>query len=328
MAFNSMPYGPRIVYILRRSDMRDPFEDGQPAPFYVGQGRSNRIYMHLWEAHNTQKNTRKLNIIRAVERNGGVITADIIALDLPYDVGLVIEQQLIEFYGRDTNGGLLANRTKGGEGVSDLPEETRIRIAEAKRGKKRSPETIEKMRKGRMGFRHSEATKVKISQIVTGRKHTAEARAKMSLAIQRILPTRRPAVLTPESLAHKKAILTGRKYPEMGMRNRGGGNPAARALLVDGQRYGSVKDAASALGMQKDKLHMLIHRGDPRFQYVPGTEDIGSKLGGIANPRAHAVRINGAEYATVGDAIIALKIGKTTFYRRVRKGIYLLEDVE
>jgi predicted DNA-binding transcriptional regulator AlpA len=329
MASTSLPRKSCIVYILRRSDRSDPYDVTLPAPFYVGIGKPNRPYFHFWWARHTKANTHKLNIIRAVERDGGVISVECVAEGIDGEVAGSIERQLIHFYGRHNQGGLLANQTDGGEGVRGLSPETRERIRQANLGKKLSAATIERLRKARVGFHHSEATKIKLGDLGRGRKHSPEAIAKMSVAVQQALARgRKPAVLTPESLAHKIASLTGRKYPEMGLRNRGGGNPVARGFWVDDQYYGCLKDAAKALGIDKTTIYRQLQQGNARYRYAPGTEDIGAKLSGSQSATARAILVNGIPYTTVDEAILRLGIGKTTFYRRVKNGAYRIEYPE
>lgn len=326
MATTSLPHHSFLVYILRRSDKVDPYDEAQPAPFYVGKGKPNRPYFHFWEARKTTRNMRRFNIIRAVEAKGGMITVDIVASEVSEPVAFTIERQLIYFYGREDQGGLLANHTDGGEGPAGMALEARQRIGNAKRGIPRSPETIEKMRQSQTGFRHSEATKKKLALLSLGKKHSPEARAKMSIAIQAAIARgRKPVDWTPERRAHFSAMATGRKYPAMAAANRGAGNPAARGLWVDDQFYGTVKEAAEALGVNKTTIYHRLQRNDPRYRYEAGTEALGEKLGGENSIWARAVIVDGVRYATVDEAILQLGIGKTTWYRRVRKGVYKVE---
>lgn len=325
MATTSVSHPTFIVYILRRSDKVDPYDAEKPAPFYVGKGKPNRPSNHFWGARETTRSTRRFNIIRAVERQGGVITVDIVASGLSEPVAFMLERQLIHFYGRDDQDGILANRTDGGEGPTGMALESRQRIAESKRGIPRSPETIEKLRKSRVGFRHTEATRQKIALLGIGRKLSPESRAKLSRSIQAaVLRGRKPVDWTPERRARVSAWATGRKYPEMGMRNRGGGNPVARGFWVEDYLYSSVKEAATALGVDRSMLYDRIKRGDPRYRYEEGTEALGAKLS-ETNPWARRVRVNGIEYVTVEEALRVLAVAKTTFYRGIRKGLYQVE---
>lgn len=63
----------------------------------------------------------------------------------------------------------LTNNTNGGDGVEGLPEETRNRIASTWLGRKHKPESIEKMRAGRVGRKHSDESRRKLSIAQKGR---------------------------------------------------------------------------------------------------------------------------------------------------------------
>ena len=74
-------------------------------------------------------------------------------------------------YGRK-QGWPLTNNTSGGDGVPDLPAETRDRMAAVWKGRKHSPQTAEKLRKMRIGVKHTAETKAKMSAAHKGRKIT------------------------------------------------------------------------------------------------------------------------------------------------------------
>ena len=91
------------------------------------------------------------------------------------------------------------NRSTGGEGPKNviISEETRKKMSAAKKGKpswnkgrKHSPESIEKMRLAKLGKKHSEATKKKMSLVERdhswkiGRKHSAEHSQNISQALK------------------------------------------------------------------------------------------------------------------------------------------------
>jgi len=64
----------------------------------------------------------------------------------------------------------LTNNTSGGDGVPDLPKETRDRVRLAWFGKKHTPETIEKFKHRRPAdYKHPEETKEKIRKAMIGR---------------------------------------------------------------------------------------------------------------------------------------------------------------
>jgi hypothetical protein len=68
------------------------------------------------------------------------------------------------------NGARLTNATSGGDGVPDLPPETRERMRKVWLGRKHSPETLAKLRAARRLRTTSDATKRKMSAAQSGRK--------------------------------------------------------------------------------------------------------------------------------------------------------------
>jgi hypothetical protein len=79
---------------------------------------------------------------------------EIIFDDLSYEDALLKEQEFIKLYGRrDLGLGTLVNMTDGGGGrKGHIPsEETRRKLSEISKGKKHSPEAIEKMIKSKKG---------------------------------------------------------------------------------------------------------------------------------------------------------------------------------
>lgn len=156
-------------------------------PFYAGKGQGNRAY----KAHH----------------NGGRV------LYPPKDKSRILvfstlneaeafesEVALIELFGRKDNGtGCLRNLTDGGENPPNH------------RGKKRSEETLRKMRAaqqghpGNVGSRRSEATKTKMRLAQLGKKHSPDAINRMRIA---------HAHITQDTKDKIRAALRGRpSYP-------------------------------------------------------------------------------------------------------------------
>jgi hypothetical protein len=91
-------------------------------PYYIGKGKGNRAYGN----HGYHKPPKNKNRIHICESKLTEIGA------------LALERRLIKWYGRkDTNSGILINKTDGGDGVSGLThtKKTRKKISEAKKGK-------------------------------------------------------------------------------------------------------------------------------------------------------------------------------------------------
>lgn len=71
-------------------------------------------------------------------------------------------------YGK-AQGWPLTNNTSGGDGVPDLPLETRERIRKAWLGRKCTPEHVEKTRRAKLGTKASAETRAKMSRAHKGR---------------------------------------------------------------------------------------------------------------------------------------------------------------
>lgn len=64
----------------------------------------------------------------------------------------------------------LTNNTSGGDGVSDLPPETREKMRQTWLGRKHRPETLIKLSIASAGRRHSTESKERMRRLMTGRK--------------------------------------------------------------------------------------------------------------------------------------------------------------
>ena len=99
-------------------------------PYYIGKGKKSRAF----EFHGTVSVPKDRKYIIFLETNLSEIGA------------LAIERRMIRWYGRECDGsGILKNLTQGGDGVS-MPGELNSMF-----GKKHSIETIQKIKKNRVG---------------------------------------------------------------------------------------------------------------------------------------------------------------------------------
>ncbi len=161
------------IYVLFRPD--------GGAPCYVGKGKGNR-----WKKHERRcYNPHLSNII--AQAKGRPLAKIKFRENLTETEAFDIEKWLIRAIGRETNGGPLVNLTDGGDGVSGRTPEGIERIRRARLGSKHSPETRARMRMAqaarylRDGERSAE-TREKISKGRSGIRPTLEARSKMSAA--------------------------------------------------------------------------------------------------------------------------------------------------
>jgi hypothetical protein len=170
--------------------------DGEVNPFYIGKGQGNRA-IHHFTPSSLQKNSHKNNKIKKARAQGKEVKIEYFATGLTNDQACAKEREYIAKYGRwdAVEGGVLANRTDGGEGTLGIKptEETRKKMSESHRanphspwkGKKLSEEHKAAIGDGIKGRQVSDDTKMKISASNSGRKRSPEARKKMSDARKR-----------------------------------------------------------------------------------------------------------------------------------------------
>jgi len=121
--------------------------------FYVGVGKNKcRI---------SEKRYRNKYWHHIVNKAGYRI--DIIAEGITHQEALNLERQLIKTIGRKDLGlGPLVNMTDGGEGILNMSEETRQKIAQSKKGRTHTEEVKQKMSNSHKGKKLSEEHKQKV----------------------------------------------------------------------------------------------------------------------------------------------------------------------
>lgn len=141
------------TYIWRNAD---------GVPFYIGKGKGKR-------AHNTKKRPKEFKEI--YERGGCFV--EIVDYFIHESQAHAFEVELISLYGRRDMGGLLVNKTDGGEGTAGWSPsaETRAKIGKALLGNTR-----------RLGIPHTAEVRDKMSASLIGRPKSAETRFKMSVS--------------------------------------------------------------------------------------------------------------------------------------------------
>lgn len=166
------------VYFYLRSNDSKTAKAG--TPYYVGKGKNRRA----WGVHKNNIRPKDASKIILVEQNLTELQA------------FILERYYIRWFGRkDIGTGILLNRTNGGDGacgyVNPKPcsEETKRKISESNKGKKKSTEAKLKMSRAAKkrevnpfaGKRHTKESKEKQSKIKKGKKRTEESRLKQSL---------------------------------------------------------------------------------------------------------------------------------------------------
>lgn len=152
------------VYVLFR-------ENG--VPFYVGMGKGDRWLSH--EKRAVLRQTHKDRVISLTVEAIGELPKVKVHEGLPRADALAAEIALIAAIGREPYGPLI-NQTRGGDGVFDLPEETkrlmRAKISAKIKGRKQSAGHTEKIRAAHIAMQKAIAPeqRLAISLALSGRK--------------------------------------------------------------------------------------------------------------------------------------------------------------
>lgn len=132
--------------------------------FYVGISKSkkyNRAYLKV------KRNSYWTNIINKTEYK-----VEIIKDNISWEEACIIEKELIAKYGRkDNNTGILANMTDGGEGKVNVvyTEQQKEKLKNQFKNLERTDNWKNNIKLAKIGTKHSEETKKKISQSNKGK---------------------------------------------------------------------------------------------------------------------------------------------------------------
>jgi hypothetical protein len=174
-------------------------------PYYIGKGKDNRAY------------SKK----RSIRPPGDTNRILILKENLTEEDAFKHEIYMIGVFGKKINGGILHNITDGGEGVSGMKHTdiSKEKIGRAFRGKKLTPEHVEKIRNCKWGNSWnkgktiSQEQREKIRQTMLGVKHTPERRRRQSEAHKGVKHS-------PERCAKKSLSTIGRKWYNNGKINK------------------------------------------------------------------------------------------------------------
>ena len=175
-------------------------------PYYIGKGKGNRVY---WRSKKDIKPPKNKSRIIFLKQN------------LTEQEAFKHEIYMIAVFGRkDLGTGILHNGTDGGEGVSGriISKETKIKLSESNKGKKRSEETKRKLSEAKKGKTLTEEHKAKISKALRGEKNhnfdkplSEKTKRKISeahKANKTIPPSRKGSIISEE---HKRKISESNK---------------------------------------------------------------------------------------------------------------------
>lgn len=130
-------------------------------------GKSTRPVERLTNHMNDRSRCHRTNWLREIKARGqrpGMVILERVDGAWPWQES----ERFWIAYAR-SNGWPLTNNTSGGDGVPDLPTESRARIASTWKGRKHKTDSIEKMRAASAGRKHSNETKARMSAAHKGR---------------------------------------------------------------------------------------------------------------------------------------------------------------
>lgn len=136
---------------------------------YIGktnQSLNTRLSAHLSDKSSCHR-VNWLNQLKKQDKKPEIILLETIQGKWPWQES---ERFWIRYY--LNKGCKLTNNTSGGDGVPDLPKETREKMRQTWLGRKHKPETLEKLKEFKTGTKLSPETKAKISKAHKGREIT------------------------------------------------------------------------------------------------------------------------------------------------------------
>lgn len=183
-----------LVYILR--------EPITLKPFYVGKGLKNRPYHYIQRIKCNKYPKRPVyDKVFSLYKKGLKPEIEIFKKGLTEIDAFELEKELIKKYGRrDMKTGILLNLTDGGEGTSGMKHSEEFKQKFIQRilnnkwgvGRKLSVDAKQKISLKNKGFKHSEETKRKLSELailqnknnppMKNKKHSEETKLKIRMA--------------------------------------------------------------------------------------------------------------------------------------------------
>ena len=131
-------------------------------------GKSQRVKERYSNHLNDKSKTHKVNWINSLKNKG--LKPTLIILEELEDNQDWKEREMFWINQGRLNGWDLVNSTDGGDGVTNLSGEGKIRMLQTWKGRKHKPETLIKLSQASKGRKHSEESKNAMSQLMKGRK--------------------------------------------------------------------------------------------------------------------------------------------------------------
>ena len=157
------------------------FRPWNSEPCYIGKGRGKRV-----RAHDQQNQQHGNSHLARIYKRASTKTIPSVVLQeyLSEAKAFEYEMALIKAIGRTKHGGPLVNMTDGGEGSSGIiwSKAARLRAPNKKLGLKHTEESRERMSASRKGLKHTAESRAKIGAKSSLRSYEHETRLKMRLS--------------------------------------------------------------------------------------------------------------------------------------------------
>lgn len=214
------------------------WRDANGVPFYVGKGSGRRAF-------NVSPSRRSKAFIKIYDQGG--CTVEIVDYFIHESQAHAHEVDVIARFGCRHSGGILVNRTAGGEGVSGLTlsESAREKISKKLAGRTLSEQTRRRISASKTN--PSEETRAKISAANTGLKRSDETKSRMSLAQSR----------APRSAEVRSSISRGKRF------NR----PLTGLKGVSAHKMTGKWQAAISVGGKRKYLGLFITTEEAAIAY-------------------------------------------------------------
>lgn len=231
-----------LVYWIRKPCHTDIFSEG-----YVGvttKSSEERFKEHISRSNS---NSRKKSVVhKAIKAIGHV--------NLVFETILIAEEMYCynienKLRPQESVGWNVAIGGSKPPGVKGLPvsEETRAKLSEALKGRKKSATEIENHRQSLKGYKHSDETRAKVSAALTGRPSSLKS---------------------IELLIERNIARTGEK--------RTTEQKAARSKFLKEKGYWNTKKANKDIWKQAEWLFEMFHQGWTRYKLARAYEGFGT----------------------------------------------------
>lgn len=212
--------------------------------FYIGIGNEKRPYSKL------RRNKFWKNVVNKYPN----YLIEILHKNLSWDDACKKEIELIKFYGRKVDGGVLCNLTLGGDGANGLKhtDKTKEILKKKSTGNKNC-----------IGFKHNEIARFNMSQSHIGKKIPIEVRKKMSETHL----GREGRQSDKENI--KKAHIKNKGRVQSNEEKIKRAKKLYKQIEVDGVKYNSIKEYIEITNMNRSKVwRYLNNENNKNYKYL------------------------------------------------------------